>query len=294
MEMKGVSQWGGWPVLKTAGWNLFLLCVGGIVCAVGINGILIPHRFVSGGVTGLALVLHYLSPVLSVAVIYAVANVPLFLAGWFFVSRRFFIYSIAGTIIFSVAVAWVDVGVIPVKDQLLAAILAGLIMGTGSGIILKSLGSAGGTDILSVILFQRSSIRPGTTGLAFNILILAAAALLFSIEEALYTLIYLYVSAQIVNLVVMGLSQRKAIFIISPQWQEISRGILDEIHRGVTILSGQGGYSQREQQILYTVVNFRELAALKQIVRRNDPDAFVVVTDTAEVMGHRIGNQPHW
>jgi uncharacterized membrane-anchored protein YitT (DUF2179 family) len=145
-----------------------------------------------------------------------------------------------------------------------------------------------------VILLQRFSIRLGTTSLAFNALVLAAAALLFSLEDALYTLIYLYVSAQIVNLVVTGLSQRKAIFIISPRWQEISRGILDEIHRGVTILRGQGGFSQREQQILYTIVTFRELATLKQIVRRNDPDAFVVVTDTTEVMGHRIGNQPHW
>ncbi|MEI7671870.1 MAG: YitT family protein, partial [Deltaproteobacteria bacterium] len=230
----------------------------------------------------------------SVALIYAVANVPLFVSGWFFISRRFFLYSIAGTIIFSSAIAWVDLGVIPVKDPLLAAILAGLILGTGSGIILKSLGSAGGTDILSVILLQHFSIRLGTTRLAFNILVLAAAALLFSLEDALYTLIYLYVSAQIMNLVVTGLSQRKAVFIISPQWERISPRILTEIHRGVTILRGQGAYSQREQKILYTVVTFREVATLKQIVRSEDPAAFVVVSDTTEVMGHRIGNQPHW
>ncbi|PJC74600.1 MAG: YitT family protein [Syntrophobacterales bacterium CG_4_8_14_3_um_filter_58_8] len=292
--MKGVSQWGGWSVLKEIGGNLFLLCAGSVVTAVGINGLLIPHRFVSGGVTGLALLLHYLVPVLSVAVIYAVANVPLFLAGWFFISRRFFLYSIVGTIIFSSAIAWVDPGAIPVKDPLLAAILAGIVLGTGSGIILKSLGSAGGTDILSVILLQHFSIRLGTTRLAFNILVLAAAALLFSIEDALYTLIYLYVSAQIVDLVVTGLSQRKAVFIISPQWERISPRILTEIHRGVTILRGQGAYSQREQQILYTVLTFREVATLKQIVRSEDPAAFVVISDTTEVMGHRIGNQPHW
>ncbi len=292
--MTDVSRWSGWPVLKEIGRNLALLCAGSVLSAVGINGLLIPHRFVSGGVTGLSLVIHYLAPVLSVAWIYAVLNVPLFLAGWFFVSRRFFLYSVAGTIIFSVAVAWVDPGVIPVQDELLAAILAGIIIGTGSGIILKSLGSAGGTDILSVILLQRFCIRLGTTGLAFNVLILGAAAFFFSLEKALYTLGYLYVSAQIVNLVVTGLSQRKAIFIISPQWEAISQGILDEIHRGVTILSGEGGYSHREQRILYTVVTFRELSTLKQIVRRNDPAAFVVVTETTEVMGHRIGNQPHW
>lgn len=292
--MRQVYQWSGWPILKTVCWNLFLLSAGSAVIAVGINGILIPHRFVSGGLTGLALLIHYLVPFLSFAVIYALSNIPVFLAGWFFISRRFFLYSIAGTIIYSLVVAWVNPGPIPVQDKLLAAILAGIIMGTGSGIILKSLGSAGGTDILSVIFLHRFSIRLGTTRLAFNVLVLTAAALLFSLEDALYTMIYLYVSARIVDLVVTGLSQRKAIFIISPRWQEISKGILDEIHRGVTILSGEGGYSHREQQILYTVVTFQELSNLKQIVRRNDPGAFVVVTDTTEVMGHRIGNQPHW
>jgi uncharacterized membrane-anchored protein YitT (DUF2179 family) len=291
--MKGLSHWDGWTALKDVGWNVGLMFAGSLVIGVGINGVLVPHRFVSGGVTGLSLLLHYLVPSLSVALIYVIANVPLFLSGWFFVSRRFFLYSIVGTLLFSGAVAWVEVTV-PVQDKLLAAILAGIIIGAGSGIILRSLGSAGGTDILSVILLQRFSIRLGTTRLTFNVSVLAGSALLFSLEDALYTLIYLYVSAKIVDLVVTGLSQRKAIFIISPKWEEISRGILKEIHRGVTILRGQGGYSQQEQKILYTVMTFRELATLKAIVRRSDPASFVVVTDTTEVMGHRIGNQPHW
>ncbi|OHE18437.1 MAG: hypothetical protein A2X96_00460 [Syntrophobacterales bacterium GWC2_56_13] len=291
--MPVLFRWGGWPVLKNIGWNLALLVLGSLLCGVGVNGILIPHGFVSGGVTGLALVFHYLVPSLSVALIYAIANVPLFIAGWFFISRRFFLYSIVGTLIFSAAVQWAQFPV-PVQDKLLAAILAGLIFGTGSGVILKSMGSAGGTDILSVIFLQRFSIRVGTTVLVFNTLVLATAALLISLEDALYTLIYLYVSTKIVDLVVTGLSQRKAVFIISPRWEKISPRILTEIHRGVTILRGQGAYSQREQQILYTVVTFREVATLKQIVRSEDPAAFVVVSDTTEVMGHRIGNQPHW
>lgn len=291
--MPGFFRWSGWPILMNIGRNMGLLILGSFLCALAINGILVPHRFVSGGVTGLALVIHYLFPFLSVALVYFLANVPLFIAGWFFISRRFFIYSTVGMFLFAGAIAWVDVD-IPVQDKLLAAILAGLIQGAGSGIILKSMGSAGGTDILSVILLQRFSIRLGTTVLGFNILVLSAAALFFSLEDALYTLIYLYVSTKIVDLVVTGLSQRKAIFIISPQWEKISARILSEIHRGVTILRGQGAYSAREQQILYTVVTFQEVATLKQIVRREDPNAFVVVSETTEVMGHRIGNQPHW
>jgi uncharacterized membrane-anchored protein YitT (DUF2179 family) len=293
ISMPGFFRWSGWPILKNIGRNMGLLGLGSLLCALAINGILIPHRFVSGGVTGLALVVHYLFPFNSVALVYFLANVPLFIAGWFFISRRFFIYSAIGMLLFAGAVAWVDVDV-PVQDKLLAAILAGLIQGVGSGIILKSMGSAGGTDILSVILLQHFSIRLGTTVLGFNVLVLSAAALLFSLEDALYTLIYLYVSTKIVDLVVTGLSQRKAIFIISPQWEKISARILSEIHRGITILRGQGAYSAREQQILYTVVTFQEVATLKQIVRKEDPNAFVVVSDTTEVMGHRIGNQPHW
>jgi uncharacterized membrane-anchored protein YitT (DUF2179 family) len=291
--MKAFAWQNGGRMLKSVGWNLLLMTMGSCLCAVAINGILIPHRFVSGGVTGVALIIHYLSPSLPVALIYSLANVPLFIAGWFFVSRRFFIYSIAGTLLFSGAIAWVA-ATVSVQDKLLAALLAGLIMGSGIGIILKSQGSAGGPAILSVILLQRFSIRIGTTTLSFNVLVLTAAALLFSLEDALYSLIYLYVTSKIIDLVVSGLSQRKAVFIISPRWEGISTRILNEIHRGVTILHGQGGFSEREQQILYTVVSFQEIATLKRIVRSEDSAAFVVVSDTTEVMGHRIGNQPHW
>lgn len=97
-----------------------------------------------------------------------------------------------------------------------------------------------------------------------------------------------------INLVVTGLSQRKAVYIISPHWEEISREIQEKVNRGVTILGGRGGYTGREQQILYTVVTFRELVRLKRMISGIDSNAFVVVTDTLEVMGQRIGNQPQW
>jgi len=280
-------------ILRQVFWNLGLISVGSVLCAVAINGILIPHKFVSGGFTGLALTIHYLLPALPVAWLYFILNVPLFALGWKYVGRRFFIYSIAGMIIFSCALKWVNAS-LPVQDQVLSALLAGIISGAGAGVILRSVGSAGGLDILSVIVFQRFSVRLGTTNLAFNSLVLAAAAMLFSLERALYTLVYIYVTSYILNLVVTGLSQRKAVFIISPRWQEISQEIFEKLNRGLTVIKGQGGYSGQQEQILYTVITFRELPRLKGIIRRLDPNAFVVVTETLEVMGQRIGNQPHW
>lgn len=274
-------------------WNLGLLALGSSLCAASINGILIPHRFFGAGFTGVSLVIHYLVPSVPVSWLYFVLNIPIFVLGWMYVGRRFFFYSVAGLFIFSGALAWTSV-TLPVYDMLLSALFAGIITGVGSGIVLRSLGSAGGLDILSVIILKRFSIRLGTSILAFNGLVLVAGAILFSLEIALYTLIFLYVSSRMVNLVVTGLSQRKAVYVISPQWEEISRGINEKIQRGVTIIRGQGGYTGQEQQILYTVITFRELSRLKQLVQNIDPDAFVVVSDTLEVKGQRIGNEPHW
>ena len=279
--------------LKQILWNLCLLCLGSVLVAVAINGILVPHQFVSGGFMGVALVIHYLFPSSPLALLYFLLNVPIFILGWRFVGRRFFLYSIVGMLIFSAAIAWIHVPV-PIHEKILSALLAGIITGIGAGIILKSIGSSGGTDILSVILVNRFSIRIGTTVLAFNVIVLTAASLLFSLDAALYTLIYIFVYSHIINIVLTGLSERKAIFIISPKWHEISQEVLDKIGRGVTFIPGKGGYSGQDQQILYTVITLRELHLIKEIIRQVDPNAFVVVHNTLEVMGHRIGNQPHW
>jgi uncharacterized membrane-anchored protein YitT (DUF2179 family) len=274
-------------------WNLILIAVGSILCAIGINGILIPQHFLSGGFTGVALIIHYLAPSLPIAMLYFILNIPIFALGWMYVGRRFFLYSIAGLLIFSGALICPNI-LLPVHDKILTALLAGIIIGLGSGIILRSLGSAGGLDILSIILMKRFSIRLGTSILACNALILGVGAVLFSLEMALYTLIYLYVNSSVVNLVVMGLSQRKAVHIISPKWETIAHEIHEKIHRGVTIMQGEGGYTREKHQVLYTVISFQELPRLKRLINVVDPDAFVVVTDTLEVMGQRVGNQPQW
>jgi uncharacterized membrane-anchored protein YitT (DUF2179 family) len=279
--------------IKTILWNLLLISVGSIICAAAIKGILVPKQFLAGGATGLAILVHYILPSLPVGVIYFFLNIPLFLIGWLFVGRRFFFYSLAGLFIFS-AVMLYPFPIFQIKDMILAALTAGIVTGTGSGIILRSLGSAGGLDILSVILYKKFSIRLGTTVMVFNAVLMVTAAFKIPLEMVLYTLIYLYVTSHFVNLVVTGLSQRKAIMIISPKWEEISQEIINSLQRGVTVVRGEGGFSGQERRILYSVLTFQELARLKELIRKIDSDAFVVVSETLEVMGKRIGNQPHW
>jgi len=274
-------------------WNLLLIATGSVICAAAIKGILIPKGFLAGGVTGLALLIHYVLPYMPLGIIYFVLNIPLFLIGWMFVGRRFFLYSVAGVSIFS-AVVLLQCPVLQIHDMILAALTAGIVTGLGSGIILRSLGSAGGLDILSIVLYRKYSIRPGTVILFFNALLMIAAAFRIPLEMILYTLIYMYVTSYCVNLVVTGLSQRKAVMIISPQWKAISQEIMERLQRGVTLVRGEGGYTGNELHILYSVITFGELARFKEMIKKIDPNAFVVVTDTLEVMGRRIGNQPHW
>jgi len=274
-------------------WNLFLISAGSVLCAVAINGILIPNQFLAGGISGLSLFIHYIFPFMPVGVNNFLLNIPLFLVGWLFVGRRFFFYSLAGMVIFSAALL-LQVPVFPIHDPLLKALTAGIISGIGSGVILKSLGSGGGLDILSVILLKRFSIRIGTTVMAFNCALLVASLFRFSLDIVLYTLIYLFVTTQLVNLVVTGLNQRKAVMVISPAWQAIAREIMETMQRGVTIVNGEGGYTGHPLRIIYSVITFQELSRFKEMVRQHDPMAFLVVTETLEVMGKGIGNQPHW
>lgn len=273
--------------------NLLLMTIGGVICALAVNGVIIPHDFAAGAITGLAVITNELFPPLDIGLIYLLINVPLFLGAYMAVGRRFFIYSLAGTVIFSLALALVKVD-LAVENDILAAMFAGILIGLGAGVTLRSQGSAGGADILSVMLMKRFSIPLGTTLLALNVVVLSLAAVVFSLDSALYTLIQIYVAAKLVNLVVTGLSQRKAVMIISKHWPEINREILRDLRRGTTVIPARGGFSGSEENMLYAVVNFREIGELKAMIRNIDPNAFVVVTDTLEVMNYRIGNQPHW
>ncbi|MDH4318246.1 MAG: YitT family protein [Desulfobulbaceae bacterium] len=273
--------------------DVVLIITGSVLCATAINGILIPQDFVTGGLTGISLIIHNFVPKLDVSTIYLLFNIPLFVLAWMAVGRRFFFYSILGTLCLTSSIAIVHVSIV-LDDKILNALLAGLILGTGAGLVLKSSGSQGGMDILSVMLLKRFSIGIGNTILTVNAFVLVILSLSYSIEAVLYTLIVIFVSSKMINLVVTGLSQRKAVFIISTHWQTISREILKDIRRGVTIIKGEGGYTGSEEHILYTVITLTELGDLKRLINDIDPAAFVVISDTLEVVNYRIGNQPHW
>jgi uncharacterized membrane-anchored protein YitT (DUF2179 family) len=226
---------------------------------------------------------------LSIGLTYFLLNIPLILIGWFSVSRKFVLYSCFGMAAFSLATALIVPPPIPIDNPILAAILAGIICGAGGGIILRSRGSGGGIDILAVFLNRKWSFRIGATTFLANALVLAGGGFCFGVEQALYSLVAVYTSSKVLDYVLTGFNQRKSIFIISDQSKEIADQILGRLHRGVTFLQGTGAYSGSEKKVVFCIITMIELSRLKDLVFDIDPNAFVVVNDTMEVLGKRHG-----
>jgi uncharacterized membrane-anchored protein YitT (DUF2179 family) len=285
---KKVLAFGSW---KRLSFNLFLLTVGACIFAVGLNGILIPKRFLSGGVIGVALITHYLIPKFNTGFIYFLLNIPLIFIGWFCVSRKFILYTIYGMIAYSLAAGFIVPPFPPIENPILAAILAGIICGLGGGITLRSQGSGGGLDILAVYLHKKLQLRMGWTSFLGNTLVLAVGAYCFGLEPALYSFIYVYTSGKVMDSVITGFNQRKSIMIISDSSQAIAEHILTGLNRGVTFLNGTGAYTGEHKEVIFTIITLTELAKMKEMVFDIDPNAFMVVNDTLEVFGYRHGTR---
>lgn len=279
----GTESW------KRIAYNLFLLTVGNIIYAIGINSIIIPQHFLSGGAMGVALIAHYFVPALNAGYAYFLLNIPLFVLGWFSISRKFILYSAYGMLSLSAMTAYLQLGTVPISNPMLAAIFGAIVCGAGWGITLRSQGSAGGLDILSIYLNQRFGMRIGSANTLVSGMVLAAGACFFSIEAALYSLVYVYTSGKFLDSVITGFNQRKSLIIISNCHEAIAEQILTKLHRGVTFLEGQGGYSGQEKRVIFSIISLTELSKLKQIVYDIDPSAFLVVNDTLEVIGYRHG-----
>lgn len=269
--------------------NLGLIFAGSLIFAVGLQAVLVPNEFLSGGVVGVALIIQYLSPSLPMGPVYFLLNIPLLMLGWFNVSRQFMIYSIAGMFLFSLACTLVRLPPFTIEDPILAALLAGVICGVGSGLILRSIGSAGGLDILAIYLNRRFGLRLGTVFFAVNALVLAAGAYFHDLNKALYSIIFVYASGRIMDGIMAGFNRRKLIYVISDKSAEIADMIMRRVNRGVTLLHGKGAYAGKEKEVILTITTMTELPRLKELIFGMDPHAFVVVNDTLEVLGYRHG-----
>jgi uncharacterized membrane-anchored protein YitT (DUF2179 family) len=276
---------------KTVLYNLFLITAGIIVFVIGMNSILIPNKLLGAGVSGVAIIIHYLFPSADVGITYFLLNIPLMLLGWFSISRRFMLYTIFGMAFFSLAAAVIKTPPVPLKDPILVAVFSGVICGAGAGIVLRSLGSAGGVDILATYGNKRFGFRPGLTSFFVNGVVIMTGAYFFGLQIALYSLIYVFTSSKTLDAVLTGFNQRLSTIVISDKYKEIAEEIFKRVNRGATFLQAQGAYTGNPKEVIFTITTLTELPKLKNVIFNIDPEAFVVVNSTLEVIGKRHGTR---
>lgn len=265
-------------------WNLFLITTGTFLLGVGLKAIAIPHGFITGGMSGLGLLIYYFTHTLTPGTWYLLVNIPVFILGWLFVSRRFFFYSLYGAVALTAAIDLITF-TIPVKDPVLAVLAGGILVGSGAGIVLRSLGSNGGTDIIGVILNQRFSIPIGRFFFAFNLVLFSTGFSFMEIDPMLYSLAMSFLTAQVMDYCLSMFSQRKMVLVISEKSGDIAPLVLEKLKRGATFLDGQGAYSGKPRKILMTVVHNLQLKRMEEIVFSIDPEAFMITENTFNVLG---------
>ncbi|WP_022660412.1 YitT family protein [Paucidesulfovibrio longus] len=265
-------------------WNLLLLTTGSVVFAIGAQGVAVHHEFITGGLFGLALFISYSAKALSAGIWYALLSIPLFVLGWVYVSRRFFWYSLYSTVITILAFDFIklDFGV---HNQLYAAVAAGVICGTGGGIMLRSLGSAGGLDVLAVLLNRKYNIGVGKTYIFFNGLLFMLMLTRMEADLVIASLILVFISSLTVEYVLSMFSQRKIVFIIAKEPEELAQTILKKLRIGATFLRGRGAYTGCDRDILMSVINNIQLKRLEEIVFTHDAGALFIVENTFNVLG---------
>ncbi|ACN14278.1 conserved hypothetical protein [Desulforapulum autotrophicum HRM2] len=265
-------------------WNLFLLATGAFFFALGLKAIAIPHEFITGGISGLGLLLFYTSGILTPGLWYLIINIPLFLVGWIFISRRFFFYSLFGMIISSIFMEMIP-WTIEIKDPFLAVLACGTIFGAGGGIALHSLGSLGGMDIISIMVNQKFGIRIGSFLFFFNLLLFIFSFGFLDTDVVLYSIALSFVVSQVLDQVLTMFNQRKMVLIVSDLNNEIAPVVLSSLKRGATFLNGTGAYTGEEKKILLTVVHSHQVKRLEEIVLTIDHDALMITENTFDVLG---------
>lgn len=268
-----------------------LIAVGTILMGVSVNLIYEPMGLVTGGVSGLAIVVKYLTadvmpggfPIWLFTII---CNVPLFILAAFTRGLRFLVSSVFGTVAFILSLMVIPVYDLKIDDYLLGAIMGGVIGGSGIGLVFSAQASTGGTDLLASVIHavKRHISIPQILNFidAFVILI---GAVVFGLGNALYAIIAVFITSKVSDGILEGLKFAKMAYIISDRYKEIAETVMHQIGRGVTGISATGMYSDHEKKMLFCVVSKKEIVKIIEIAQKIDTKSFVIISDVREVMG---------
>jgi uncharacterized membrane-anchored protein YitT (DUF2179 family) len=267
--------------------DFIIIFLGCIIASLGVNLFLVNAQLLSGGATGVALILQYLSEIPSGISVFII-NIPLFFLSYKMLSKRFTLYTAIGMISLSVALIITKPlsHLVKVEDILLYCIYGGVLCGLGYGLVFSRNGSTGGTDIITMVVRKKfSNFEIGKLSFAINCVIIFIGALIFGLPKALYTLISIFVQGAIVDKVINGFNSKKLLLILTEKEDDIIQYVIKDMNRGVTSLIAEGEYTHKLKKMLYIAVTSSQMVHLKSKILRIDPKAFITIIDVSEVNG---------
>ncbi len=268
--------------------NFLYIFAGAVILALGIVLFLAPNEIATGGTPGMAILLnHFIA--LPIGQLMVIINFPLLVLSWRMLGNAFALRSIFAIVLTSITVDYVAVffQFQPLsQDTLLATLYGGIGIGVGVGLILRGNASAGGTTIIARLIATRSQYKPGQIILLFDVLIIVASGFVFQdIERALWSMISVYVTAKCIDMILTGTLSEKVVHIATNKVELLSHKIATQLGQQGTIITGTGLRLVEEKTLIFVTVEARRITVLRDIIRTNDPDAFMVVMDATEMLG---------
>ncbi len=264
-----------------------LITIGAVFMSIGLEIFLVPNNVIDGGITGISIMLSYLTG-WKLGIFIFLLNLPFFFIGYKQIGKTFAISTLYGIVILSISTTLLHPVPAFTDDILLASLFGGMFLGIGVGTVIRYGGSLDGTEILAILASKKLPFSVGEIVMFFNIFILGSAGFVFSWDRAMYSILAYFIAYKTMDIVIAGLDESKFVWIISDESQEIGDAIMNRLGRGVTYLSGEGAYSGEDKKVIFCVINRLEEAKLKDIVKDYDPSAFLAVGDIAEVRGGRF------
>ena len=268
-----------------------IITLGCAVYAVGFCWCCVPGHLSIGGLTGVAQVINVFFPSLPVGIMTLVMNVPLFILGWRLLGKGVLISSLYAMALSSLMIDGINaVFTFPALEPILAAVYGGILCGAAFGLMLRQGATTGGTELAARLLKLKVQQLPiGKLCLAIDLIVILAYSLTFrQLTQALYSIAALYICTTVMDKVVYGGNAAKLAYIISPRHEEITRRLL-ELDLGATLLEGTGAYCHRSTEVIMCAFSRGYIIPVKKLVQQIDPDAFIIVCDTHEILGEGFG-----
>ncbi|MFR9711343.1 YitT family protein [Paenibacillus sp. MB22_1] len=263
------------------------IVIGAVIVSVALELFLVPNKITDGGITGISVMSSYLSG-LPLGVFLFLFNLPFLIVGYKQIGKTFAISTLLGISVMSAGTTLLHHVEPFVTDTLLAFVFGGILLGIGTGLVIRFGGSLDGTEIVAILISRRTPFSVGEVIMFFNFFILLCAGFVFGWERALFSVLAYYIAYKSIDIVVEGLNESKSVWIISDQIDEIGDAILSRLGRGVTYLTGEGGFSGDPKKVIFCVITRLEEAKLKEIVNHYDENAFLAVGNIHDVKGGRF------